>query len=314
MPGFGSLAPFGLLEFGNVPSLAEPIYASMIRGVTSGMSTQQGDHIEATTYADAIAFASARATFKNGFNQRRPKRAVEFLPAHERTYGIVPAASESDEQRRRVVQSRKLMSRGSRREFIENALRTLLGSLFVAVVAETGTPATHPALPANEGSWDAPNTLPLYCKLLSPIAVVGASQVTFTYENLLGDGARITPLTRLTFEPENVSRTESVLITAASTTGALTARATFAKSHDIGGMIRSHAPVWRSPQRVLLVVLTAVAVTDPLVIRRTDALMKRLVRGSTQWAIAVESSPGNLGPYTIGLSRIGVTTVGPIVL
>lgn len=314
MAAFGDLAPFGLLAFGSTPSTAEPIYASMVDGVKGGFSVAQGGHVEACIYADALAFAAARMTVRHGFDQRRPMRAVEFLPAHERTYGLAPGPYETLHQRRLNVAVRKKISRGSRREHMENLLSTMLGNKFVALVTETGTPSTHPASPGDVGAWDAPSTLPLFFRILSPIAVVGSAAVAFTYENILGDGARMTPLMRLCVEPEKQSRTEAVTITSAPETGPLVAVATFLKSHDAGCIARSHAPVWQSSQRNFLVVLTSSAATDPLVIRRVDELMRRLVRGTSRWAIAVESSPGTLGPYTIGLSPIGVTPVGTIVL
>lgn len=312
MPAFGALAPFGLIQFGATPTVAESIYVSLRAGVAEAFTrADEDDHTAGTNYARALALASAHATIRHGFGQRRPRRTVEFLPALERLYGLSPMPSESEEERRRVVASRKLISRGSRRESIEAALTTLLGAAFIGLRTEPQgtTPGLFPASPATAGAWDAPNGLARFYKLNDAISLPSGTAQTFGYTNILGDGARILPGDILSLEPENIVSAQAITILSASTSGPTTASAIITKSHDAGAILRSHAPVWISMRRSMIVVVTPAAAQSRVTRSKIDALMRRLVRGTTIWSIA-----SGLGPFTVGSSQIGMVPIGVITI
>jgi hypothetical protein len=304
MAGFGEFAPFGLLSFGSTETSATALYASMTNNQVGSFLLDT--HVAAGLYAKALALAAVRATLRHGFDQRRPLRSVELLPALERNYGVVPLPSDSEEVRRREVASRKLIGRGPRRESLENALRMLLGSDFVGL-------HTQPSGVTGEGkgAWDAPTSVPRMFRMTTAISSLG-TPASFVYENLFADGSRMRPGERYSVQPENLANAESITVVSAASSGALTATAIFARPHDIGAIVRTHAPTWISWRRAMLVVLTASAASNPLIRRKVDQLMRRMVRGTTVWAIVEASSPSTAGPFTVGVSRIGLVPIGTV--
>ena len=312
MSGFGAFSPFGLLQFGSTESFAEPIYRSMKGNVDGGLLVEEGGHTEASIYARAIACGSVRVTVRHGFSQRRPKRAVEFLPALERQFGLVPGRDESLDERRAAVAARKRIARGSRRENLENSLRTLLGAAYVGLRVEPAatTPGLFPASPGNVGAWDSPVTLARFFRLVDAVSFI--TTATVRYENVLADGALVGVGERFCVEPENASNAEAVTVLAATTTAPFTMTAAFTRSHDVGGIFRSHAPAWQSFRRSVTVVVTHPAALDAAVRRRIDALMRRIVRGTTIWSIAYPSATATLGPFTVGSSEIGLVPIGVV--
>lgn len=313
MAGFGPFSPFGILACGAQPSPAQAAYDGMTASLQGAYDMTEGTHKEASTYARAIAIAGDRAVVKHAKNQRRPKRVVEMLAAQERQYRLSPAATDSTDDRRGELGARKLISRGSRAESINAALASLLGSKFIALRAfTTAEMATFPASPGAVGAWDDPTTLGKYFRLLSNVSFTGVG-VTFTYEPLLNDGSRAEVGDILAVEVENVSMAEAVTITATDhTLTPLQATATFARAHGAGATVRSHAPVWTSTKRSYLVVVSDAASVDDPTIRKINALMGRIVRCASTWAIVKASSLTTLGPFTVGVSPVGSVPIGTI--
>ena len=66
-------------------------------------------------------------------------------------------------------------------------------------------------------------------------------------------------------------------------------------------------PYWTSTKRHYLVEVTASAAQDPEARRQIHALMRRMARGVSTWAIC-----GNAGPFTIGSPTLGIIGVTPI--
>jgi hypothetical protein len=309
MGELGALAPFGLLTFGAEPSRAEPHYRSMENSVRDAWDVSEGTHVEASIYARSIALAAARATLRHALDQRRPMLAVEMLSALEDTFGVTPTPGESDDARRRDVAARKLIARGSAPAALAAALSTLLGNDFVKVV--TSPRATFPTSPGDVGAWDDPAVPPRLFVLTSSVSSTGP--VTFSYASQLGDSARLHVGDRMAVQIENPLLAEAVTITAADE-AASTATATFTHAHDLGASVRSHAPLWTSTQRHLVVIVSASAANDALTRARIDALMTRLVRATTTWSIAQASGPTTLGPFTVGVSPIGSVPIGTVTI
>lgn len=309
MAQFGALAPLGLFEFGNNETDAEKIYRSLTSSVSGAFDVTEGTHVEAAAYARAIALASARATLRHGHDQKHPMRAVEMLPGLERDFQITPQQGQSEDERRRAVTARKVLSRGNRREAIESALTALLGDDFIALRAVKPAEAVQwPANPANVGAFEDPSRVQRLFKLTVPVAVTSAA-VTFSYGHFgEDDGTRILRGDSLCFEPENTGLAERLVISAADTV-AKTATATFTKAKDNGAAICSYAPIVTGTQRRLFVALTASAARDPVTRRLVDDLMGRMVRGVTEWFIIEETVPGFAGPFIVGTSKVGVTSI-----
>lgn len=311
MSGFGALGGFGLLSFGPSESAGEAIFRSLLDSVSGAFSIADGEHVEASAYARALALADARATLRRGFDQRRVLYSTELLAAHERTFSIVPEPGDSLDVRRRRVAARQVLAHGSTRDSLLTALGTLLGADFIALyVKPHGTPTTYPPSPAIRGAWDDPAVAGRYFRLTHAVATVGRV-IEFAYENLLEDGARMAATDVLSVQPENPRLSEAITIVSASAAGPLTARAQFARAHDTGAIVRTHAPVWISTQRSMIVVVSSAAAAKPNVVRSVNNLMRRLVRGTTTWAVVEATGPSTMGPF-LPSAPIGRTTLESI--
>ena len=310
MPEFGALAPFGLLEFGSQESDAERVYQSQIDAVRGAFDTSEGTHVEASAYARALSIAAARATMRHGRDQKHARKAVEMLPALERKYKTVVVHGQSEEDRRKVVAARMLLSRGNRRESIESALTALLGDDFVAL--RTLGPLEQerwPTDPIEYGAFEEPARVQRVFRLTQHVAVTG-SLVTFGYEHLAGDdGTRILKGETYCFGQENPGLAESATIDAANTT-AKTATVSFQRPKDAGSTINSYAPIVTNIQRTLLIVLTTAASRNAVVRRQVNDLLSRMARSVTRWFIVDETTPLKVGPFVVGLSPIGSTALG----
>lgn len=308
MSEFGTFAPFGLFEFGAGPSPGEASYRSQIRSVEQAFDVSEGTHVEATIYARAMALASLKATLRHARQQRRPMRAVEMLGSLEQTFGISPVPGDSDDMRRRTLAARKRIPRGASPANIAAVLTDLLGDDFIRVIT---LPADAiPPLPGDVGSWDAAEAETRMFRILSGVLQTGVPW-TFTYESLLDDSARIAVGDVLAAQTENRSVAEAVTIAAVDNASSPPrATATFQNAHDVGASLRTHAPFWFSEKRRLTILVKPHAADNPRTRERIDEEMRRIVRGTTEWSIARESSPGVMGPFTIGTSPIGSVPIG----
>lgn len=127
----------------------------------------------------------------------------------------------------------------------------------------------------------------------------------------------------------NTKRMEPVQVVAVANTppagsnttpGYLYFAAVFQNAHDVGAaMTTGNVPYWWSTQRTNLVVLSAAASVDQPTRRRVDALMAKVLRGVSTWAIvAADLNPpgpppvtGASGPLSAG-SPMGASPVGQI--
>lgn len=93
---------------------------------------------------------------------------------------------------------------------------------------------------------------------------------------------------------------EHVTVLTASTT-AFTAA--FAKPHSVGTHATSApVPLWTNTKRHVLVVAKAASALDARTVRRIHALLTRIMRGPTTWAIVQPTTPGaaTVGPFVLG--------------
>lgn len=314
MAGFSDFGGFGLLEFSSTDSAAGAIYRSLTGAVGDGLSTSTGQHVEASAYARALALADARVTLHRGYNQRRALYAQELLPALERTYSITPEPGDSDEMRRRRVAARQVLARGSTRDNLRTVLRTLLGDDFVRLYLKPpAAPPIFPSVPEMHGAWDDPAAAGRYFQLTETV-VDTDREIEFSYENLLDDGERMAAGDMLCVQPENPHNAEAIQIASARGSGRQLARAVFSRPHEAGSIVRTHAPLWISTQRYIVVVVTPKAAADPTMRNRIHEAMRRLVRASTTWAIVqtttLDGAPA-IGP--LGMTDpLGTSTLDAI--
>lgn len=128
---------------------------------------------------------------------------------------------------------------------------------------------------------------------------------------------------QVVMDPGNTRQMETVTVTAVSgarpsgsmtTPGYLYFRAVFQSSHDIDSpMTTGSVPYWWSTQRLNYIVLTAAGATDAPTRAKVDALLAKVLRGVSTWALVEPSSTtflgGTLGPLSAGLP-MGTSPIG----
>lgn len=308
--------PLGLLRLSSAKPLAKRIYAAMIGGLSGQFDASPGTHVEASIFAKAMGLARSAVLIQHAWEQVLPMKALEMLPVREREYGLAPGPNDTIGQRRRAVAARKLLPLGCSRTNVENALRTLLGSDFVAYRPTTvdemvSWPA---ALGAVEMNLQPPSVRRKLVTLSASVASLGVP-LTVPYALLAGPPppppvdlpgpAGLSVGDVLTVDPGRLGLEEAVAVTAV---GGGTLTATFTKAHDSGAIGTTMPfPNWQSSKRHSLIVISAAAAIDPEKRRKIHELMQRIARGVSTWSIT-----DNSGPFLVGVSRIGVTPFGAI--
>lgn len=303
MPRCSAFTPFGLMSFSR-RTPAQDIYRAMVAGQSAAFDMTKGTPAEAEAYATSMALARARASIVSARNQHDPGKAYEMLPTTERDFGVVPGETDTIAQRQRVVAARNLISRGPRAESIENALRTLLGDVYVGYRVTSNTEKTVvPADPTNGPGVFARDSIPSKVFCLTSTASMPGVEVPFTYARLGDDdGVRLVAGDIACVEPEHSTQTEKVTILSVSE---LTATAVFTKGHGVGAsVIAGPVPIWRSTKRHVFVVVTSLAAIDPETRRKVHDLMRRISRAVTTWSIIQASSSTTIGPFTLELSPL----------
>jgi len=341
MPLTSAFDPFGMFEFSSKPSHAERIYEALVRAMGDGDNYSldfDDNHHSAKLYAMAMGLAAIQYTLDRANNNRDPLKATEMLPTLEAEYRITPAPDATLPERRAVLAAKMMITRGPRREYVEGALKLILGDLFVAyhpLASTAAVPLASPELLANsDGTFTDPNT-PLKLRTLDvPISNgLGAPQwIDTTY--LAGSPDWLIIGDVLTVDPGLNGRTESVTvedIRAPFGTGQ-GVQLTFTKAHEAGAVIRSGPfPLWTSTDRHNLIVLDSTAFDetgttlegDPFIglntelKRQISELLEQVLRIVSTYLITQESTAGVVGPITVGdgiapltYGLIGITPLG----
>ncbi len=156
--------------------------------------------------------------------------------------------------------------------------------------------------------------------------VVATGSQTVRYDSFNPEEARETgdlPRTQLivgdvlVVDPVSNLQIERITVTGIDAIGTLwrTFIGTFTKAHsaDVPATTMSF-PYWRSTKRHNLIVLTDVAALDAETRRKANEWCARLLRGSSTWSLAGETAAGVTGPWRVGAGRVGVTTIGEVIL
>lgn len=317
MPLLSCFTPFGQLEFSNDASNAEKIYRSMVNAYADPRSGAPvldmtiGTHMEAKVYATSMAIAASNASVQRAGMQRRGATAFDMLPSLESKFGVVPGPAATITQRRAVITERTKLPHGARRESVDDALRTALGSRFVAYRPIAISESTKwPASPGvGPGVFKRRGTPFQAVRFLEP---VNSGATTVAYENLDTNApeVRLEVGTVLCLDIANLGLCEKVTVTASTGTGA-TREVSFTASvgHDDAATGVNQAPVWWSTKRhAWIIVDTVASAVDPAVRRAVADTMGRLARGVSTWAIATKVG-ANIGGFQLDTTQLGA---GPL--
>lgn len=270
------------------------------RAIYEALKASQGDTYEesfdgrqsARLYAAAMALAAAKYQIDRAINNASPLTATELLPQIERDYQIVPGFAQTMQERRIVADARRRVTRGSRRESVEDALRTLLGSDFIAYeTTDSSERSVWPAQPGDVGAFKRVGSPKKGFRLTQNVRRVGEP---FTVGIVAIEGLEL-PVPGETYTVETDTRhpyIEKITISAA-TSSSITA--TFTKPHLFGAFAMSPLPVWTSHQRYSRIVVKAVAARSPETRRKVNEVMARMLRGVSRWCIVSNEGTFRLG-------------------
>jgi hypothetical protein len=271
------------------------IYETLRDSMGAAYNTATGGIQQARLYAQAMCLAAAQYELDRAANNQNPMTATELLPVLERDYQIIPPFSATLSERRRVVAARRLTTRGPRTEAVEDALRTLLGDAFIAYEPTATTVLeTFPSNPSDIGTFAGAGAQK---KLFTIDTSVSITQVPVTvpFTSLAGTGAPIAGEEYTVGPDSRDPNIEKITITSVSGSN-LTA--TFTKPHMPGTVgVRPH-PLWISSKRYNRIVVTFAAATDPETRRKINELMKRQLRGVSQWCIVSNEGTFRFGHAT----------------
>jgi len=326
MPKLSLFTPLGLLKMSSAPSPAKLIYEAKkasLGGDGQNFVIKPGSLLGGRLYAESIAEAMIDEKIKRASNQDLPTKVVEQLPDREFEYGVVPPAGTTPQQRKLALAARYLLPGGATRNNVENALRTLLGDVFVAY--RTITAAERVKFPVNIG--DSPMNLKgpfiprKLIRLTSAISKAlgttqGASYTCITPEATEADPLILRVGDVLTVEPEVKGRTEVVTVVSTLDGPISTSfQAVFNKAHEANAWATTAPhPLWISTQRTCLVVLTEPEAYDPEIRRMTHDLLQRILRGISTWSIVGETAANQAGPFILNESPMNATPFGTITL
>lgn len=319
MAKFSAFQDFSAFRFSSKAPHGETIYRAAVNAENKAFSMKKGTYEETRLYCLAMGLARAQYALERSQAQYDPLRVIALLPSKEFDWSCIPGPYDGIVDRQNELAARMKLPRGARRENVESILRTIYGDDFIAyrtilpqeVVSWPSDPWTGPGVFLREDGA----LLPKFLKLTSPVVAMGVSKVY--YEAIqAGDPATLDIDETVCVQVENIGLAEQVkVLSVGQDSGGLYFTADFVRSHDIGAsVIFGTVPVWMSNQRFSLIIVKAPAGRDLAKYRRTAFYMERVLRGVSSWAVvepnAVDSS--TCGPYTLNISRLGMTPIGTV--
>ena len=321
MPLLSAFTPTGMLTLSSKPSHAEDIFNSLKNQYAdSGISVEPGSREDCTLYAQGMGLARAQYCLEKAWNQLLPSKVTDLLDQREAEYGLIPGPFDSTDTRRRALVARKLLPAGATQNNIENALRALLGADFIAyrptkTTEAVNTPTNATDQPINfQRSTAAPKVVTLGADIsigLGSPQAVGYTKADLPLHPGLSPSANYIQVgDKLVIEAGRFGLEEVVTVSACTSS---TFTATFNKAHQAGAVCTTQPwPRWSSTKRYSLIVVSAAAAVDPVKRKAIDDLMGRMARNVSTWAIVASTGGGTTGPFTIGSSPLGATTLGSV--
>jgi hypothetical protein len=259
----------------------------------------------ARLFAAAMALAAAQYQNDRALNNSKPLTATELLGELEGDHQVVPSYLSSLDERRAILDARQKVTRGARRESVEDALRILLGADFIRyeTTAESEI-VTWPNGPDAVGTFQRAGAPKRGFILATPVSrIQEPSTVTVTQIAGLelpeaGGYCTVGPDSR---DPS----AERVLLAAVTPTSIT---ATFQKPHPIGTVALAPHPVWISNQRYGRIVVTVAAASSPETRRKINEVMSRMLRGVSQWFVCHDQGTFILGHAQRG--KLNSTVLG----
>lgn len=153
---YSAFSRFGHSSFSSRELLGRKIYLDLRKSLGSSFDQEFDDNpIQAHLFAHAMALARTLYLLKRVRNNAVALKATDLLPVLERIYGLTPAHSASEQERRAALHERMKIMLGGLRAEIQRVIDRELGDGFVAWVRAPFGEAAKPLLIANFSDEDA---------------------------------------------------------------------------------------------------------------------------------------------------------------
>jgi hypothetical protein len=138
--------------------------------------------------------------------------------------------------------------------------------------------------------------------------------ITVPAEIVVNGSGKSTPLVagdKFVIDVSSYTRVETVEVATVVTTNTmLSVTGTFTQPHDRDVLMTTgRHPNQATSKRHNLFILSDAAAVDGVKRKRFHRAIRRLLRGVSTWSLGDAS-----GPFKVGVGRIGVTTIGEVVL
>lgn len=311
------LSGFSMMRLKGGTPLAKRIYDAMRESLSGQFGDPPDPHIDASLYARSKGLARTLLIIERAGRQTLPSHVLEFLPAREEEYGLIPGPHDTIGDRQRAYAARKRQRGGADALNVERELRAALGDDFVTL---RRTPIDEAAVwPTNAGDQPMNLQRPTVPRksIRIPDAIATGLGAPQEVEYQLVSGDPLLPNDVVVVEPNILGIAERVTVLGVDAGGGHRyVTATFTKPHTAGCVgTTAPWPQWRSTKRHSLVVLTEAAAADPIKRNKVHDVMRRLARAVSTWdVVATADGETTTGPFTIGEGLIGVTTFGQVSL
>ena len=180
------------------------------------------NHLEASTFARAMALARAQNAVARAGNQFNAATAWDLLLLQAEGWGIIPAANDTMPSLQAKIAAKELLAQGARFSAVVAGLRAILGSNLIAYrPMATSEATTYPEWYSGTALVKANPTLPLpvtkTCVLVDPVGVVDSvtsSVVTYANIDPLAGEVDLAVGDVVMVQPENSALSERLTVTA----------------------------------------------------------------------------------------------------
>jgi hypothetical protein len=318
---FSCFAPSGI-RFTRRKPRAEVIYDTLREAWGSLFTDDPDASVNVETFAQAKCLALAHEQLERAGNQANPKHCDDLLPKLEADYGITPPPDATIQERRDALIAAKAISGGALIGPVTDGLRAILGDGLIAVVPQDVDSLTTYQFPDTITPWlpDAtigelrPATVANFANIGDEFKVVALTTNSTTgtvgYSHVAGSTNPLTAGQKITVDCDGTGRTETVTITAATSS---TFSASFAFTHCAGATCTTAAfPYWISGRRILFVVVSNSVLASDVLQQRANDFLRRCLTHATQWALVASSGTGTAGPFVIGESMLEQTPISEV--
>lgn len=321
MSGYGSLAPYGLLEYSDEDNPAEQIYDQMRSA--AGALVADDTVGEAIIHAKALCLGLAVAELRRIGKQVDPAYiAPELLAIRELQVGIVASPYATITERRAAVAIKESVSKGGAYSNIVSQLQLALGSDFLAYRPVKKEEAT--AIPEDPdettGNWLDPR-ITRAGKLFQTVSAITTTGSPIWVEYTTVDGAltcdNFAIGESIVVDSGDEARCEVVVVSDIDdTSDPPKIEAEFRNPHAADSLLSNqYFPAQSSDKRHALIIVTAAASTNGALRNRVDEVMRGVARGVSTWSIIPgesDAESGTIGPFRVNQGKLGITPIGQI--